>query len=177
MPKLTIGRVAAAAGVNVETIRYYQRRGLLEEPAKPLGGYRRYPAEMVKRIGFIKRAQTLGFTLEDVAGLLQLNGTDACAKTRKLAAGKLALIEQKLSELANIRDSLAKLVGQCDRNLKRSACPIIEILQWDSRVDPSANGPSHHCNPSRKTGFALYDTLRAVANEDANGTSQSLGSE
>src|SRR5258707_15890276 len=89
MPKLTIGRVAAAAGVNVETIRYYQRRGLLEEPAKPLGGYRNYPTEMVKRIRFIKRAQALGFTLEDVAGLLQLNDTDACAKTRHLAARKL----------------------------------------------------------------------------------------
>ena len=62
MPKLTIGRVAATAGVNIETIRYYQRRGLLEEPAKPLGGYRNYPPEMVKQVRFIKRAQTLGFT-------------------------------------------------------------------------------------------------------------------
>jgi MerR family transcriptional regulator, mercuric resistance operon regulatory protein len=84
MPKLTIGRLAAAAGVNVETIRYYQRRGLLKEPMKPLGGYRNYPAEMVKRIRFIKKAQALGFTLENVAGLLHLNDTDACAKTRDL---------------------------------------------------------------------------------------------
>jgi DNA-binding transcriptional MerR regulator len=93
VPKLTISRVAAAAGVNVETIRYYQRRGLLEEPAKPLAGYRHYPTEMVKRIRFVKRfnflshcptsrAQSLGFTLEDVAGLLQLNDSDACTKTR-----------------------------------------------------------------------------------------------
>jgi MerR family transcriptional regulator, mercuric resistance operon regulatory protein len=111
MPKLTIGRVAAAAGVNVETIRYYQRRGLLKEPMKPPGGYRSYPAEMVKRICFIKRAQALGFTLEDVAGLLQLNDTDACTKTRDLAARKLTLIEQKISELATMRDALANLVG------------------------------------------------------------------
>ena len=110
MPKLTIGRVAAAAGVNVETIRYYQRRGLLEEPKKPLGGYRNYPTEMVKRIRFIKRAQALGFTLEDVAGLLQLNNTDACAKTRDLAAQKLALIEQKLSALATMRDALTRIL-------------------------------------------------------------------
>ena len=154
MPKLTIGRVAAAAGVNVETIRYYQRRGLLEEPMRPLGGYRNYPAEMVKRIRFIKKAQALGFTLENVAGLLHLNDTDACSKTRDLAARKLALIEQKISELANMRDALAKLVGQCDRKSKRGACPIIEVLQWDSGVDLSANGASHEYNPSRKPGLA-----------------------
>ena len=153
MPKLTIGRVAAAAGVNVETIRYYQRRGLLEEPMKPLGGYRNYPAEMVKRIRFIKKAQALGFTLENVAGLLHLNDTDACAKTRDLAARKLALIEQKISELANMRDALSKLVGQCDRKLKRGACPIIEILQWDSEIDPSANGSIHYQNPSRESAL------------------------
>ena len=138
MPKLTISGVATAAGVNVETIRYYQRRGLVEEPAKPPGGYRSYSAEIVERIRFIKRAQALGFTLEDVAGLLQLNDADVCAKTRDLAARKLALLERKLSELANIRDSLAKLVGQCDSKLKRSSCPIIEILQGDSRFDPPA---------------------------------------
>src|SRR5207244_5040954 len=89
--KMTIGRVAAAAGVSVETIRYYQRRGLLEEPAKPIGGYRLYPAEMVNRICFIKRAQVLGFTLGDVAGLLRLDNREACATTRELAAQKVAL--------------------------------------------------------------------------------------
>jgi len=155
VPKLTIGRVAATAGVNIETIRYYQRRGLLEEPAKPLGGYRNYPLEMVNRVRFIKRAQTLGFTLEDVAGLLQLSDSDACTKTRRLAARKLSLIEQKIAELMTMHDALAELVGRCDRKLKRGACPIIEILQWDSSVEPSANGSSHHRNPSRNTGFGL----------------------
>ena len=154
MPKLTIGRVAAAAGVNVETIRYYQRRGMLEEPVKPLGGYRNYPAEMVKRIRFIKKAQALGFTLENVAGLLHLNDTDACAKTRDFAARKLALIEQKISELANMRDALSNLVSQCDRKLKRGTCPIIEILQSDFGADPSANGSNRDHNPSRKAGTA-----------------------
>jgi MerR family transcriptional regulator, mercuric resistance operon regulatory protein len=152
--KLTIGRVAAAAGVKVETIRYYQRRGLLEEPKKPLGGYRNYPTEMVKRIRFIKRAQALGFTLEDVAGLLQLNNTDACAQTRDLGAQKLALIEQKLSALAAMRDALSKLVGQCDKQLKSGTCPIIEVLQWDSRPEQSAKESSNLRNPNRKTVFA-----------------------
>jgi MerR family transcriptional regulator, mercuric resistance operon regulatory protein len=85
MPKLTIGQVATEGGVNVETIRYYQRRGLLEEPEKPVGGYRNYPKEIVKRIRFIKRAQALGFSLEEVAELLQLDLADGCAKSCDLA--------------------------------------------------------------------------------------------
>ena len=109
MPKLTIGRVAAAAGVNVETIRYYHRRGLLKEPAKPLRGYRDYSFEVVKRVRFIKSAQALGFTLKDVVELLQLDEIVACARTRTLAARKLALIEQKLTQLGTIRDALKKL--------------------------------------------------------------------
>ena len=119
MPKLTIGRVAAAAGVNVETIRYYHRRGLLKEPAKPLSGYRDYPSEVLQRIRFIKRAQALGFTLKDVVGLVQLDEIDACARTRTLAARKLALIEQKLTQLGTIRDALKKLIRQCDKNPKK----------------------------------------------------------
>jgi MerR family transcriptional regulator, mercuric resistance operon regulatory protein len=168
VPKLTIGRVAAAAGVNVETIRYYQRRGLLEEPKKPLGEYRNYPTEMVKRIRFIKRAQALGFTLEDVAGLLQLNNTDACAKTRDLAAQKLALIEQKLSTLATMRDALSKLVGQCDKQLKSGTCPIIQILELDADTRWAANGSKNRCKPKQQTVLALFSgnrKLRAFSKE------------
>jgi MerR family mercuric resistance operon transcriptional regulator len=101
----------------------------------------------VKRIRFIKRAQALGFTLEDVAGLLQLNDSDACAKTRDLAARKLALIEQKISELRNMRDALCKLVGQCERKAKRDTCPIIEILQLESPVAPSVSQSILHYDP------------------------------
>jgi MerR family transcriptional regulator, mercuric resistance operon regulatory protein len=129
MLELTIGRVAAAAGVNVETIRYYQRRGLLEEPVKPLGGYRRYSAEMIKRIGFIKKAQALGFTLEDVAGLLQLETKKSCAVTRNLAARKMASIEQKISQLEAMHTALSQLVRECDKQRKIGRCPIIESLQ------------------------------------------------
>src|ERR1700675_3873549 len=93
-----------------------------------LGEYRNYPTEMVKRIRFIKRAQVLGFTLGDVDGFLQLKNTDACAKTRDLAAQKVVSIEQKLSQLQTMRDALAKLVHQCDKKLKGSPCPIIQIL-------------------------------------------------
>lgn len=127
---LTIGKLADLAGVNVETIRYYQRRGLLNEPKKPLGGYRRYPAETAKRVRFIKRAQALGFTLEEITGLLRLDAASACAETRELAAHKLALIEQKLAELAPVRKGLAALVSQCDKGGKRP-CPIIQVLVTD----------------------------------------------
>lgn len=126
--KLTIGKLADAAGVNVETIRYYQRRGLLDEPAKPLGGHRRYASEQAKRLRFIKRAQALGFTLSEVGGLLRLDEGCECAETRALAARKLALIDQKIADLAAMRQVLGGLVLQCDAGDGGTACPIIDVL-------------------------------------------------
>ena len=128
--ELTIGKLAERAGVNVETIRYYQRRGILDEPQKPLGGYRRYPVDTAKRVRFIKRAQALGFTLEEVTGLLRLNDAGTCAETRELAARKLALIEQKLTDLGVMRKALARLVRACDTSSGK-ACPIIDVLAQD----------------------------------------------
>src|SRR3984957_12101027 len=139
MPKLTIGQVATEGGVNVETIRYYQRRGLLEEPEKPVGGYRTYPKEIVKRIRFIKRAQALGFTLEEVAELLQLDVADGCANSCDLAERKLTVIDQKIAELAAMRRALAKLMAQCDKKARRGACPIIQSLQREPRHRSSLN--------------------------------------
>ncbi|WP_137820183.1 Hg(II)-responsive transcriptional regulator [Pseudomonas sp. 2FG] len=130
---LTIGRLADAAGVNVETVRYYQRRGLLEEPAKPVGGQRRYPPEMVKRLRFIKRAQVLGFTLSEITGLLRLDAGCECAEARELAAHKLALIEQRIADLAAIRQVLTSLVRQCDAGEFGTACPIIAALARDDQ--------------------------------------------
>jgi MerR family mercuric resistance operon transcriptional regulator len=125
---LTIGRVAKLAGVNVETIRYYQRRGLLHEPDKPLGSYRRYPTETVRHLRFIKRAQALGFTLEEVASLLSLEQASACAETRAVAAHKVDLIDRKIADLASIRAALASLVEQCDAGKSANGCPIIAAL-------------------------------------------------
>ena len=130
MPReLTIGRLAALACVNVETIRYYQRRGLLDEPRKPLGGHRHYPPAAAKRIRFIKRAQALGFTLEEIASLLRLEVADGCAETRELAERKVALIERKLVDLTAMRDALAALMRQCDTGKAEAACPIIQALE------------------------------------------------
>ena len=125
---LTIGILAKRGGVNVETIRYYQRRGLLQEPMKPSGGFRRYPEEALKRVLFIKRAQSLGFTLEEILGLLALDEQKACLETREIAAHKLELIEQKITELSKMRKSLARLVRSCDASSSGAPCPIIHLL-------------------------------------------------
>jgi MerR family mercuric resistance operon transcriptional regulator len=123
---------AAAAGANVESIRHYQRRGLLDEPQKPFRGYRHYPNDTVRRVRFIKRAQALGFTLEKIASLLRLDGAACCADTRELAAHKVAVIEQKLLDLAAMRDALSALVRQCGDEQANGPCPIISVLAQDN---------------------------------------------
>jgi MerR family transcriptional regulator, mercuric resistance operon regulatory protein len=128
---LTIGILAKRGGVNVETIRYYQRRALLEEPSKPSGGFRRYPEESVKRVLFIKRAQRLGFTLEEIQGLLALDERKVCLETREIAAHKLDLIAQKIADLSKMRKSLARLVRSCDASAAGTPCPIIHLLADD----------------------------------------------
>jgi MerR family mercuric resistance operon transcriptional regulator len=125
---LTIGRVAKLAGVNVETIRYYQRRGLVPEPAKPFRGHRRYSMEMVTRIRFIKRAQALGFILEEIEGLLRLNEAGTCAKTRDLAARKVTLIRRKLADLSAMQAVLSDMIERCDAGNGQEECPIIRAL-------------------------------------------------
>ncbi len=131
MTELTIGRLADEAGVNVETIRYYSRRGLMLEPDKPFNGHRRYPAAAVKRVRFIKRAQVLGFTLNEVGSLLELEEAHACAETRDLAAHKLQVIESKLTDLKAMRKALSALLRQCDTGATKGGCPIIHALAAD----------------------------------------------
>lgn len=125
---LTIGILAKRSGVNVETIRYYQRRNLLHEPSKPRSGYRQYSSETVRRVRFIKRAQTLGFTLEEISGLLGLEEKKACLETRDIAAQKLTLIEQKISDLSRMKKALSRLVRACDAASVDEPCPIIHLL-------------------------------------------------
>jgi MerR family mercuric resistance operon transcriptional regulator len=131
MADLTIGRLAAAAGVNVETIRYYQRRGLMTAPEKPINGQRRYAVDAVRRVRFIKRAQVLGFTLEEIGSLLELDEAHACAETRELAARKVKVIEDKLADLKAMRKALSSLVQECDTGSAKGACPIIHALAAD----------------------------------------------
>ena len=126
--KLTIGQLAQAAGVNVETIRYYQRRGLLYKPEKPLGGHRRYAAAAPRRVRFIKRAQQLGFTLEEVKGLLLLEDGQSCRETRLLAEHKLTVIEARMVDLGRMRRLLKDLIVQCEEGKRPRSCPIITTL-------------------------------------------------
>ena len=128
-PGLTISRIAAGAGVNVETIRYYQRRGLIEEPEKEFGKYRHYPQATIKRIRFIKKAQEVGFTLKDVARLLRLDSGTACATIREFAAQKVTSIANQISELQRMRTALSRLVRVCDKRKRTGPCPIIEMFQ------------------------------------------------
>jgi len=129
---LSIGRLARSAGVNVETIRYYQRRGLLEQPGKPLGGHRRYAGEAIKRVHFIKRAQQLGFTLEEVNGLLRLEDGQSCRETRLLAEQKLEQIETRIGDLNRMRQTLKDLIAQCAQGKRPRSCPIIATLSADT---------------------------------------------
>ena len=128
--KLTIGHIAHAAGVNVETVRYYQRRGLVSLPPKRTRGFRYYTVDTASRVRFIKRAQALGMSLKEVQRLLRLDAKGACKETRSLAVAKLALVESKLLDLARLRDVLRGLVAACDQPHGMS-CPIIEQLESD----------------------------------------------
>ena len=131
MSEMTIGRLARSAGVNVETIRYYQRLKLLAEPPKPPGGVRRYSEDTVSRVRFIKRAQELGFSLAEIRRLMQLGDPQTCGQARSLAAEKLALVESRVADLARLRGVLQELIGRCDRRRGKVACPIIESLARD----------------------------------------------
>ena len=129
--RLTIGHIARAAGVNIETVRYYQRRGLVALPPKRARGFRYYTPATTSRVRFIKRAQALGMSLKEVQRLLKLDAKGACTENRALAVAKLALVEKKLSELAKLRDVLKDLVAACDQP-HGASCPIIEQLESET---------------------------------------------
>ncbi|MFV1996442.1 MAG: Hg(II)-responsive transcriptional regulator [Acidiferrobacterales bacterium] len=125
--KLTIGHLAREAGVNVETVRYYQRMALIQEPRKPLEGYRHYPLEAIDRLKFIKRAQQLGFSLKEIAELLEL-GDGNCKDVRTRAEEKRAQIDQQIRDLKNLRKTLDTLIQTCQTDKNPAHCPIVENL-------------------------------------------------
>ena len=130
---LTIGGVAREAGVNVETIRYYQRRGLLAVPPLPLGGTRHYGEAVVKRIRFIKRAQGLGFSLNEIAGLLDVADGRSCSAACGAAERKLWEIERRIDDLRMMHAELSRLVRGCHID---APCPIVEELADDTLIRP-----------------------------------------
>ena len=124
---MTISRLAAAAGVHVETVRYYQRRGLLQEPERPQGSIRRYGTDDVGRLHFIRRAQAVGFRLDEIAGLLEVKGRRACEQTLQLTERKLAEVRQRLEELRRLEADLEHLIEEC-RAATGEACPTLGRL-------------------------------------------------
>lgn len=125
---MTIGQLAAAGRVNVETIRYYQREKLLPTPKRFPGSIRRYGEKELNCLLFIKRAQVLGFSLTEITLLLQLAEGEHCAETLALAEKKLEMVEQKLADLQAIESALSKLVSSCRRGKTGCGCPIIDSL-------------------------------------------------
>lgn len=126
---LTISRLAASADVHVETVRYYQRRGLLEEPERPAGGVRRYGQAEITRLQFIRRAQAMGFSLDEIAGLLEVKGRRACEQTRLLTERKLAQVRRRLDELRLLESDLEQMVEDCCHVAAGEGCPTLDLLE------------------------------------------------
>lgn len=133
MPRpYTIGELAAAGGVPVETVRYYQRLKLVREPPRPVGGIRRYSEADAERLRFVKRARAMGFTLAETSSLIALQVRPSCRDTRELAASKLSLLDVRIRELRSLRKELAGLIADCDANTQDSKCPVIQRLTTSS---------------------------------------------
>lgn len=142
---MTIGELAKAAGVNVETIRYYQRRGLISTPVKPAGGQRRYAQPIVGQIAFIRRAQALAFSLEEVAKLLAISDGRSCSRARRLAQEKLDQLGQRVAEINRMRTQLRRLVAKCGANVRGALCPFIAALdEGQARTAPSLGRSRPH---------------------------------
>jgi Hg(II)-responsive transcriptional regulator len=131
---LTIGQLAKRGGVNLETIRYYERRGILARPPRTSSGYRAFPEEALRRVGFIKRAQALGFSLREIQELLALRAQPgrSCLRVEAKAKAKIADIDAKLQQLSAMRGALTRLVAACARRGTTSACPILESLATEN---------------------------------------------
>lgn len=134
--QMTIGVLARNAGVHVETVRYYQRRGLLSEPARPLGSVRHYGEEALRRLHFIRQCQSLGFSLDEVGELLALDDGRHCTEASALAADRLKDVRARLARLRRIERALAELVSQCRRSRGRMRCPLIDALSSGAAVHP-----------------------------------------
>lgn len=159
MDTLTIGQVAARAGVGVETVRFYERRGLIRQPPRLGLGYRRYPEGTVLQISFIRHAKELGFTLGEIQELLALrvHPKRSCGPVRRKAEAKVLEVDEKLKGLRRLRKTLQKLVRACDERKPTSECPILDALEESSGAGTS----SAHGRRSNR-----YGTLAVRQEED-----------
>ncbi len=134
IPRMRTGELAAHAGVNIQTVRFYERRGILPKPSRTASGYRVYSAEAVRLIRFIKRSQELGFTLDEIEDLLRLrnNRRSSCAVVKSAGQAKMAAVEAKIADLKAMKRALAVLLASCERNDRDRECPILEALERPS---------------------------------------------
>jgi MerR family copper efflux transcriptional regulator len=139
MESLTIGAVAKAADVGVETIRFYEREGLIAAPPRRRSGYRQYPADTVRRVRFIRRAKDLGFTLKEIGELLSMrvDAEKSCAEVRTLARAKIGDIDEKLAALQRMKAALEHLAQRCRGEGPTTECPILDALDEGG---PDADG-------------------------------------
>lgn len=139
-PGLTIGRVATSVGVNIQTVRYYERMNLLNPTGRRPSGYRLYGDEEIRRLRFIKNAQALGFTLREITDLLNLRvrSSAQCGAVQRKAHEKLVQVERKVRDLQALARSLRGLIRACENGQATDACPIVESLENQRRMD---NGP------------------------------------
>ncbi len=140
MDILSIGQVARRAGVGVETVRFYEREGLLEEPPRRASGYRQYSEQVVKRLHFIKHAQKLGFSLKEITELLLLrvDGQTSCEEVKGRTEAKIAEVERKLIELQRMRQALLQVATLCTGQGPASACPMLDALEQQETLDQVA---------------------------------------
>ena len=155
MTGLTIGKIAAACGVGVETVRYYERRGLLTQPARTHGAYRSYPRETIDRLAFVREAQDLGFTLREIGDLLQLRADPAadCAAVRARTTAKLEQIEARILTCERMRATLKDLLSRCPGRGELGGCSIVEALSAPSGT------PQRYARHARRDELAIFRPL------------------
>jgi len=138
MDILSIGQVARRTGVGVETVRFYEREGLLEEPPRRASGYRQYSEQVVKHIGFIKRAKLLGFSLKEISELLlRVDAQTSCDEVKRRTEAKLAEVERKLVELQRMRQALLQVHTLCTGLGPTGRCPMLDALDQQEPLDPA----------------------------------------
>lgn len=142
---MKIGKVAQRAGLSVSAVRYYERLGLLPEAPRAPSGYRRFEPEVLRRLGFIQRAQALGFSLDEIRELLELRSAPgaSAAAVRSLAQEKLARIEAKLADLERMRRALLQVIGRCGGGAAASDCPILDALEGVDEGEAASASPAH----------------------------------
>jgi MerR family mercuric resistance operon transcriptional regulator len=136
MKPLSVGQVADRAGIGLETVRFYERQGLIEEPPRSASGYREYPQAVVARIRFIRRAKELGFTLKEIKELLslRLDPATTCADVKSRTEAKIADIEARIRSLRKMNKALVKLTAACSGRGTSSECPILQALEQEEKV-------------------------------------------